>query len=114
MAAIHTYLQGKEDSKEAHLITLALLDPIKSPDVMRATLDKMANKEAGKMYVHVWSFFSHRSAELEAAENDPDAEAARWRVMAELASEIVPSKHESERRRLQSARGGVPGPVNML
>ncbi len=100
MAAIKTYAQGKENSQEAHLVTLVSLDPFKSPDMMRATLDKMANKENGRMYVHVWSMFSHRSGEFESAENDPDAGATRWRVMAEMAREIVPAKYESERRRL--------------
>ncbi len=88
MAAIHTYVENKEDPRGKHLKDLASL---KSPDVMRATLNKMANKESGKMYLHVWSWFNERSAALESAADLPDTEAEekRWTIIADLAHEIL-------------------------
>ncbi|KAK4241524.1 hypothetical protein C8A03DRAFT_30246 [Achaetomium macrosporum] len=92
MAAIHTYLQGKENSREANLTTLASLETVKSFEAMRRTFDIMANKAAGKSYVHVWGYFDQTCLEFEAADNEPDAEAEKWRIILELARDIVPRR----------------------
>jgi malate synthase len=92
MAAIHTYLQGKERSQEANLTTLESLETIKSFDAMRRTFDMMANKASGKSYVHVWGYFNQTCLDLEAADTAPDGEAEKWRIILELARDLVPRR----------------------
>ncbi|KAK3309898.1 uncharacterized protein B0T15DRAFT_17432 [Chaetomium strumarium] len=92
MAAIHTYLQGKERSREANRPTLESLEIIKSFDAMRRTFDMMANKAGGKSYVHVWGYFHQSCLDFEAADNALDGEGEKWRIILELARDLVPRR----------------------
>ncbi|GAP87881.1 putative microbial serine proteinase [Rosellinia necatrix] len=90
MAAIRTYELGNQTSKEANIIKLNSLKTIKSPATMRKTFDSMT---ANKTYVHVWGDFYRKGLELKAADDRDDPEAEKWRIIGELARDIVSSKN---------------------
>ncbi|TGJ87155.1 hypothetical protein E0Z10_g1618 [Xylaria hypoxylon] len=93
MAAIRTYELKKENEIEANLIKLISLKTIKSPGTMRKTFDSMTTD---KMYVHVWGNFYRKGNELKAADDAEDSKAEKWRIIAELARDIVSSQNTDQ------------------
>ncbi|KAI1109570.1 hypothetical protein F5Y14DRAFT_444621 [Nemania sp. NC0429] len=93
MAAIRTYELKRENEIEANLIKLAALRTIKSPATMRKTFDSMTTD---KMYVHVWGNFYRKGNELKAADDADDPKAEKWRIVAELARDIVSSQNTNQ------------------
>ncbi|KAI1125165.1 hypothetical protein F5Y10DRAFT_13996 [Nemania abortiva] len=93
MAAIRTYELKRENEIEANLIKLAALKTIKSPVTMRKTFDSMTTD---KMYVHVWGNFYRKGNELKAADDADDPKAEKWRIIAELARDIVSSQNTNQ------------------
>ncbi|KAI0437606.1 hypothetical protein F4803DRAFT_565896 [Xylaria telfairii] len=92
MAAIRTYELKRENDVEAMLIKVDELKMIKSSATMRKVFDSMT---MDKTFVHVWSKFHQRGNELKAAE-EADDKAEKWRIIAELARDIVSSQNTNQ------------------
>lgn len=60
---------------------------------MRKTFDSMT---MDKMYVHVWGNFYRKGSELKAADDADDPKAEKWRIVAELARDILSSQNTNQ------------------
>ncbi|KAK1756664.1 hypothetical protein QBC47DRAFT_297737 [Echria macrotheca] len=90
MAAMHTYELKKDKSNEANIIKLHSLSSIRSHATMRKTFNNMTRS---KTYVHVWNHFNQNGIDLRTANEVEDPTAEKWRIIAELARDIVSSKN---------------------
>ncbi|KAI1259153.1 hypothetical protein F5Y18DRAFT_315386 [Xylariaceae sp. FL1019] len=89
MAVIRTYQQNREDKNDTSIIDLASLAAIKLPETMRKTFDSMAKDQK---YVHVSSNFEYKANQLASAEDADEPEMQKWRVIGDLARDIVLSE----------------------
>ncbi|KAK0636152.1 hypothetical protein B0T17DRAFT_69929 [Bombardia bombarda] len=96
MATIRTYELNKQDSAEANILKLISLKAIKSHATMRKTFDSMTKTNDKEKYVHTWVHFNRKGHELMAAGEAIRTEDEKWRVISELARDIVDSKYMDE------------------
>ncbi|KAI0968531.1 hypothetical protein F4678DRAFT_192806 [Xylaria arbuscula] len=90
MAVIHTYELRQQTSNEANILKLSSLKTIKSPPAMRKYFD---SKAGDKMYVHVWGDFNKKGMELKAANESEDSEVRKWKIIGEMARNLVSSQN---------------------
>ncbi|KAG9229803.1 peptidase S8/S53 domain-containing protein [Amylocarpus encephaloides] len=98
MAAIQTFDQRKEN--EPHVIKRGSFEAIKSFKVMRLAFEAMSRKkDSGDLYLHVHDYFELRGQQLEttlADQDDASEKTRKWKVIAELARDLVPSNSEGK------------------